>query len=285
MGRRCESPCLPMICRWLPMRLRSFIPLLLVILAGACGRPAPEPAVQAAPRAEAEVVRPAFDDAKPHPWAGRRPDAYPVHGIDTSRWNGVIDWQAARAAGVNFAFLKATEGGDHTDPMFLENWRGARAAGVAHGAYHFWYHCRPAAEQARWFIRQVPRQAGALPPVLDMEWTPFSPTCRIRPPAGDVRAEAKIFLDMLERHYGQRPIIYTTPDFYDRNEMWRLGSYDFWLRAVTAHPQERYAGRHWTFWQYSGTGLVPGIGGRVDLNVFAGSADDWRLWLARRLHR
>lgn len=258
--------------------------LVLALALAACGPPPPPPVPPgAAPLVQ--VVPPGFGDARPHPWAGRAPSAYPVHGIDTSRWNGVIDWPAARAAGVNFAFLKATEGGDLLDPTFQENWRGARAAGVAHGAYHFWYHCRPAAEQARWFIRHVPREAGALPPVLDMEWTPFSPTCRLRPPAETVRAEAKIFLDLLEWHYGQRPIIYSTPDFYDVNEMWKLGAYEFWLRAVTAHPQDRYAGRHWTFWQYSGTGLVPGIAGRVDLNVFAGDRADWAAWLAARRAR
>jgi lysozyme len=253
---------------------------VMALMLAACG-PAPRPGTDAPATAPAVTVKPPnFGDADPHPWDGRAPQTYAVHGIDISRWQGEVDWRTARANGVNFAFLKATEGGDLVDPLFATNRRAARAAGVPVGAYHFWYHCRPAVEQARWFIRNVPR--GGLPPVLDMEWTPHSPTCRIRPPAAQVRAEALAFLDILERHYGQRPIIYSPVDFYRDNEMWKLGPYEFWLRSVAGHPQDVFAGRHWTFWQYSGTGLVPGITGKVDLNVFEGSAAQWADWLARR---
>ena len=91
-----------------------------------------------------------FADADPTNWPGRSPDRYPVHGIDLSRFQSSIDWPTARANGVNFAFIKATEGGDLVDPMFDQHWRSAGAAEVKRGAYHFFYHCRPAAEQARW---------------------------------------------------------------------------------------------------------------------------------------
>lgn len=235
------------------------------------------------PSTSGRIAPQRFDDVKPVVWSGQAPQSYPVHGIDVSRWQGAIDWRQARANGVNFAFLKATEGGDHLDPLFRAHWDGARAAGVPVGAYHFYYHCRPAAEQARWFIRNVPRAAGALPPVLDIEWTPFSPTCTDRPPAAEVRAEAANFLRIVEAHYGQAAIIYSTPDFWTRNEMWKLpGKHEFWLRSVTQHPSDRYAGQHWTFWQYSGTGTLPGVSGKADLNVFAGSEASWVRWLAAR---
>ncbi len=251
----------------------------LVLLAACGGRTPPlSPLADVAPT----VIAPDFGDADPHDWQGRDPHAYPVHGIDTSRWQGQVDWPRARAHGVSFAFLKATEGGDILDPAFAENWRGARAAGVPVGAYHFWYHCRSASDQARWFIAHVPRAPGALPPVLDLAWTPFSPTCTKRPPAETVPQEGRLLLDRLEAHYGQRPIVYSTPDFYEANQLWRLGDYDFWLRSVAGHPQDSYAGRHWTFWQYSGTGLVPGVRGKADLNVFAGTAPQWAAWRAAR---
>ncbi|MFN3845040.1 MAG: GH25 family lysozyme [Paracoccaceae bacterium] len=262
--------------------MRSIFALCTVVTLAACGGPVAPVRNSSPPAVAGFVTAPNFGDANPHAWSGRSPASYPVHGIDTSRWNGTIDWRTARVNGVNFGFLKATEGGDILDPEFLPNWRAARAAGVPVGAYHFWYHCRPAAEQARWFIRHVPRSPGALPPVLDMEWTPFSPTCTQRPPPQTVRAEAKIFLDLLEAHYGQRPIIYSAPDFFEANEMWRLGNYDFWLRSVAGHPRDIYAGRHWTFWQYTGTGLVPGARGKTDINAFAGSPQEWRAWLATR---
>src|SRR5436190_4558929 len=60
----------------------------------------------------------------------------PVQGIDVSYWQGDVDWQAVTDAGVYFAYIKATEGADHLDPKFLDNWQEAKQAGVARGAYH-----------------------------------------------------------------------------------------------------------------------------------------------------
>jgi len=223
-----------------------------------------------------------FGDSNPHPWADPSPYRYPVHGIDLSKFQTSVNWAEARENGVNFAFIKATEGGDQADPLFEEHWRGARRAGVAVGAYHFYYHCRPAIEQARWFIEHVPRTPGALPPVLDMEWTPTSPTCRIRRDPETIKSEARIFLNAVEAHYGQRPIIYTTADFFRDNAMSTMAGTEFWLRSVAANPKDVYAGQTWKIWQYTSTGIVPGIAGNVDVNVFNGSKAEWANWLARR---
>lgn len=223
---------------------------------------------------------PRFGDTDAFEWEGRGPRGYAVHGIDVSRFQGEIDWRAVRRGGVAFAWVKATEGGDHLDERFRDNWRGARRAGVPRGAYHYFYFCRPAAEQARWFIRHVPKDPGALPPVLDMEWNHRSPSCRKRPDGARVRAEARAFLDILERHYGRRPVVYTTPDFYRETGIGRIGRTRFWLRSVAGHPRDTYGGARWTFWQYTGTGVVQGIDGPVDLNVFAGGAESWGEWVA-----
>lgn len=264
--------------------LKVLLPLLVL----ACTGPAPEdyPAPPAASRAEAIVASarpvaipfPAFGDSKPHPWDGRAPSAYAVHGIDVSRWQGAIDWPAVRAAGIAFAYIKATEGGDRVDPAFPDNWQGAAHAGLPRGAYHFYYFCRPAIEQAQWFIQHVPRDPAALPHVLDLEWNHRSPTCTMRPDPATVRAEATRFLDILTAHYGQRPVIYTTPDFYRETGIGTLSGTEFWLRSVADHPSTVYPGQRWSFWQYTGTGIVPGVRGPVDINVFAGSVPDWKRW-------
>lgn len=264
--------------------LKFLLPLLVVACAGLEGRDDPSP--PAANRAEAAIAAtrpvavsfPEFGDTKPHPWDGRAPSAYPVHGIDVSRWQGAIDWSAVRAAGVAFAYIKATEGGDHADPSFPDNWQGAARAGLPRGAYHFYYFCRPAEEQARWFIQNVPRDPAALPPVLDLEWNHRSRTCTYRPAPAIVRAEAGRFLDILTAHYGQRPVVYTTLDFYRETGIGTLPGTEFWLRSVAGHPSTVYPGQRWTFWQYTGTGLVPGIRGPVDINVHAGSVGDWTRW-------
>ncbi len=220
-----------------------------------------------------------FRDAKPINFGKRAPKNYQVHGVDVSRWQGDIDWMKLRTQGANFAFIKATDGGDHLDPMFQKNWRLAKEAGIRRGAYHFFYWCRVASSQAEWFIRNVPRDPDALPPVIDVEYNGDS-ACKARISRAKYIEKIKVFAEMLERHYGKRPIIYTAPDFYEDNLSGELTQYPFWLRSVAAHPSKRYPNRRWTFWQYSGSGLSHGVSGKIDLNVFAGSENDWHNWLA-----
>lgn len=267
--------------RPLPAALRVLASL--VLLAG-CGATRPDPDIpdRADRLAPIPVIDPAFGDGDPHDWPGRTPDSYPVHGIDISRWNLDVNWKAARAAGVSFAFIKATEGGDRTDPLFATHVAQSEAAGIPWGAYHFFYWCTDAQTQARWFIANVPRRPGALPPVLDLEWNPHSPTCTARPDPARVRSEVATFLDIVGRHYGRRPIVYVTVDFFEDTRLQDITTEEFWLRSTAAHPGDRYPGTPWVFWQYSGTGRVPGIGGNVNLNAFRGSPAAWGDWLARR---
>ena len=255
--------------------MRSLAIVILACLLASCGghrASAPE-----ASRAVAGAGIPSFGDFDPHEWEGKRPGQYPVHGIDVSKYQGDIDWHGVRASGVGFAFIKATEGGDHTDARFLDNWRAARAAGVPRGAYHYYYFCRPASEQAAWFINNVPREPGALPAVLDLEWTHKSKTCpwSQRPDPATVRREALLFLQSLTVYYGKRPIIYTTVDFYHDNDLGRVQGFNFWLRSVAGHPEEIYPDQRWAFWQYTGTGMVGGVDGPTDINVFAGTRSQW----------
>ncbi|MEO3998853.1 GH25 family lysozyme [Mesorhizobium sp. CAU 1732] len=233
---------------------------------------------QAGPRRT--VYSPNFRDAHPMKFGKVTPAHHAVHGVDVSRWQGNIDWPKLRSQGANFVFIKATDGGDHLDPMFHKNWKGAEAAGIRRGAYHFFYWCRVASEQADWFIRNVPKEAGALPPVIDVEWNGQS-ACKKRPSRIQVQQKMQVFMDKLEAHYGQRPIIYTAPDFYEDNLTGAFKDYPFWLRSVAAHPSVRYPGRDWVFWQYSGTGLSKGVGENIDLNVFHGNEAQWHKWIER----
>ena len=195
-----------------------------------------------------------------------------------SKYQSSVDWHKAKASGISFAFIKATEGGDRIDDYFAEHWRGTKAAGVPRSAYHFYYFCRPAAEQARWFIRMCPRplraaagaRHGVEPPIADLQ-------AQARRCDGAQRDED--FPDIVEKHYGKKPIIYTSIDFFDDNGLSAFTGYPYWLRSVAGHPSEKYGGHPFTFWQYTGTGVVPGIKGNADINVFNGDMSAWKKWL------
>ncbi|MEO0542786.1 MAG: GH25 family lysozyme [Pseudomonadota bacterium] len=234
------------------------------------------------PWAGKKVYPQRFGDAKPVNFGRAAPHPFEVHGVDVSHWQADIDWKTLRRNGANFAFIKATEGGKHVDRLFMKNWNAAKAAGIPTGAYHFFFWCRSAEEQAKWFIRHVPKQAGSLPPVLDVEWYGNKRSCPTKPARGRVLAKMKVWLDIVERHYGVKPIIYVTPDFYEDNLQGQFKDYSFWLRSVAEHPKGRYPSREFAFWQYSGTGLSKGVSTEIDLNVFNGTAESWRRWLANR---
>jgi lysozyme len=222
---------------------------------------------------------PAKGDARPHP-AVARAHKLPIHGIDVSRYQGRIDWASVRDAGTQFAFIKATEGGDYVDPMFSQNWHGARRAGLPRGAYHFMYWCRPAHEQAAWFKRNVPSDPEALPPVLDLEWNGHSQTCPFKASRAAALEAIKLMLDEMEAHTGKRPMIYTDITFHRDILQGEFHDYPHWVRSTAAEPHERYANRRWTMWQYTTTGRVPGIQGDVDRNAFYGGEAEWATFLA-----
>lgn len=223
----------------------------------------------------------AYGDEDPVKIKGRQPGVFDVHGVDVSRHNRAINWSELKKAGIKFAFIKATEGKDDRDPDFRKHWAGAARAGIHRSAYHFYYFCASPEDQARNYIRAAPRNERSLPPVLDVEWNPKSPTCKIRPPREKVVASLKRWLDIVEKHYGQKPIIYTTVDFHEDNlSRGELPGYHYWLRSVTAEPKYKYPGRPWVFWQYTGTGLISGATGPIDINVFYGSDAKWRSFVA-----
>ncbi|MTI43285.1 glycosyl hydrolase family 25 [Roseibium hamelinense] len=208
------------------------------------------------------------------------PEDYAIHGIDVSRWQGDIDWNRVKRAGTEFAWIKATEGGDHSDPRFYDNWFGAKEAGVRRGAYHFYYFCRPVEEQVSWVKQIVPVDPEALPLVLDMEWNAHSKTCTERPPREKILREMNHFLDEIEKHYGKRPVIYSSVDFHRDRLVGALKGEHFWLRSVAAFPNNIYEQRNdWVFWQYTAEGRVDGVNGDVDRNAFFGTRSQFRKWL------
>ena len=189
-------------------------------------------------------------------------DQYPLQGVDVSHHQGPIQWPSVKAAGADFAYIKATEGGDDRDPLFAQNWLDSSAAGLRHGAYHFYTLCRPASEQATNFIATVPREADALPPAVDLE---FGGNCAARPSRETLLAELETFLKMIEAHAGKRAILYVTREFDDEYAVSRGIDRTLWLRRLFLPPN--YGARRWVMWQASSIRHIEGIDGRVDWNV------------------
>lgn len=196
------------------------------------------------------------------------PSSYAVHGIDISHYQGDIDWsllarQSDSRFPLQFVFLKATEGGDHGDDTFATNFEAARQNGFIRGAYHYFIPRTDARKQADFFISTVHLQKGDLPPVLDVE------TASGKNKA-DLQRAVKTWLDCVERHYGVKPILYASYKFKLRylNDSIFSG-YPYWIAHYYV-DSVRYEGP-WHFWQHTDVGVVPGIEGNVDLNVFNGS--------------
>ncbi len=201
------------------------------------------------------------------------PGDYEVHGIDVSRHQRNIDWEAVskmkhRDIEFSFAFIKASEGRTVVDNYFKENWKEAKESGLMRGAYHFFRPHLTADEQAALFFKMVPKlEKGDLPPVLDIELRGSCPPARLK-------KNLKRWLVLTEKKYGMVPILYTNYGFY---KQYLTGSefkkYPLWI-AHYKTPDLNVKLNNWQFWQHTDKGRVNGIKGTVDINVFKGELND-----------
>lgn len=193
-----------------------------------------------------------------------------VHGIDISHHQGEINWKdlakaEEQGSGIHFVFMKATEGSDWQDSTFQKNFEEARKYGFIRGAYHFFSNTSPAEKQADFFCSQVKLMPNDLPPVLDVE-------TKGKYGEDSLRIEVKNWLRKVEAHFGIKPIIYASRKFKERYLTDSvLDSYPFWIAHYYVDSLT-YDGE-WAFWQHTDRGRLPGIKGRVDMNVYNGSLE------------
>ena len=207
-----------------------------------------------------------------------------LFGIDVSHHQGQIDWAKVKAAGVNYCFMKATEGSTFKDKRFDFNWNQAKAHGIIRGAYHFFRPNAPVDRQVNNLVSKVGKlEPGDLPPVLDAEvpqsWRRFSLNQRL----GMIRD----WMEGVEEGLGIQPIIYLSPSF--ANEILQgsreVEKYILWLAHYTSRPNPRVPApwSDWVFWQYSESGRLDGINtNSVDLNRFKGTLEDLKKLTVRR---
>ena len=227
------------------------------------------------------LAAPAPTEAKPKPRPTPSPTATPpppyLDGIDVSYHQGSIDWQQVAAAGKRFAYVRASAGTLTADPRYAVNRLGARAAGLAVGAYHFAnpdFAMGDATNEAHWFLQNAAIASGDLIPVLDLEVANgLSPAA--------LTSWAQTWLTQVHAATGLRPIIYTNPKFWSTSmadTAWfaQNGYPVLWIAHWTTASQPSvpaggWGGHGWTFWQHSSTGIVPGISVPVDLDRFNGN--------------
>jgi lysozyme len=201
---------------------------------------------------------------------------YPVKGVDVSSYQGEIEWAQIQEQDLQFAFIKATEGSTFVDKYFESNWKGAESTLLRIGAYHFFSYDSEGKTQAQNFIKTVPINEQALPPVIDVEF--YGDKEKNPPNRGQVEKELQIMVKMLEEHYGKHVILYTTQKAYDLYIKNSFEQCDIWIRDVFTKPSLP-DNRKWTFWQYTDREQLDGYSGEekyIDVNVFYGSEKEFK---------
>lgn len=205
---------------------------------------------------------------------------YPVRGVDVSHYQGEIDWPVLSGQGIEFAYIKATEGSSHQDDRFVENWTEARNTNLAVGAYHFFSFDSGGHTQADNMIAAIGQDySGMLTPVVDVE---FYGGKKNQPPDPEAAAaELEIMLTRLEQQYQVKPIIYTTEDVWELYIKDRFDEYPLWIRNVISKPRIPKA-YPWLLWQYTNREKIAGYAGDeefIDMNVFSGDRASWAEFL------
>ena len=197
------------------------------------------------------------------------PGTTKVYGIDVSEFQGTINWTAVKAAGKDFAVIRVSDGTGHLDPKFATNWKAAKAAGVAVGAYQFFEPSQDPTAQADLLVSHltsVGYGAGDLPPVIDVEVTGGVS-------AATVSSHVNTWIARVKSRTGRLPSLYTSPGFWSGigNPTPTTLPYIWVANWGVSCPTLPPAWGRLRLWQYSDSGSVSGISGHVDLDQYNGS--------------
>lgn len=200
------------------------------------------------------------------------------YGIDISHYQHDVQWDslmvmtdgrgrttlsklhAKDIKPVSFVFIKASEGASMKDKRFRVHWKSAGKSGIRRGAYHFFRSSKDPVQQAQLFIKTVGRLAPEdLPPVLDIET--IHKGCSRK----TLNDRALRWLKEVERHYGRKPVIYSSAHFIrDILSDEIKSNYPIWVAHYDTETPDH---DNWDIWQFSDKAVVYGIDGYVDLNV------------------
>jgi len=192
-----------------------------------------------------------------------------VLGIDVSKWNGSIDWSAVKNSGVSYVIIRCGYRGSSTgalieDPKFRTNISGASAAGLKVGVYFFTQAINDveAVEEASMVLSLIKGYNISCPVFLDVE------TSNGRADSISVAtrtAVCKAFCATI-KNAGYSSGVYANKTWFtNKIDVSQLTSYKIWLAQYASTPT--YTKSRYDMWQYSSSGSISGISGRVDMNI------------------
>ena len=197
-------------------------------------------------------------------------------GVDLSEYQGEIDFSAVRESGVDFVILRiggrfyGDKGTMYKDEAFLDYYQQAKTAGLKVGAYFFSQAAstEDAVEEAQYTLDLLGGLALDYPIAFDWEIIDDDVARTDNVSGEELTRIAAAFCDTVEAA-GYRSIVYASTSLilqsYDFETM---KNYDFWLADYRELPDKEQMYYHFTMWQYSTGGTVPGIEGTVDMNLY-----------------
>lgn len=196
---------------------------------------------------------------------------YQVRGADISCRQGEIDWRRLSAQGLEFVYIKATEGAFFKDSQLENNCRGAEGTSLLTGFYHCFSFDASAKNQADNFISAVGHSRKMLPPVIKVEL--YGRFRASKPDESEAVRRLSEIIDAFEAEYGAKPVIFCTEEVYGLYIEGRFEGCPIWIRSVYREPsQENY---HWLFWQYADRRQFAGASGDpAALSVFSGTLSE-----------
>lgn len=184
-------------------------------------------------------------------------------GIDVSHHQGSINWEKVKQAQpeLDFVYVKCSEGKTYVDPKFIVNARGASEQGYKVGAYHYFRMTSSAREQYRNFKTQMDRVHLDLIPMVDIERDDNKPR-------KELQDSLRVLLNLLEKAYGKKPMIYGTQRSYNSYCAPEFNDYPLYIGKYSSSKPIVIGPSHYTIWQFSETGSIKGFVGGVDLCRF-----------------
>lgn len=189
--------------------------------------------------------------------------------VDTSHYNGLVDFKGIKAAGYDGAYLKATEGATNQDAYFKRSYELAKEAALLVGAYHFYEPKIDIHAQLDNFTSFTKDCDFDLPTTFDWEKEDGTSSSK-------QISDANIWLNYLKNLEKKTPVIYTGPSFFRDiiGSPRGFDQYHLWIANYgVSEPKIPQPWTSWKFWQYTESGKIPGVIGEFDLNWFNGTLE------------